>query len=322
MSVLERHLRDDRLRLVDVGARGGVAPRWERFSRVLEVTAFEPDARECERLNQDAGSIPYPIRFLPVALGRQAAENVPFHVTSWPVASSIYRPNPDFLRGFPEAEKLFEVQRVETIAVETLDQVARREGLVADCLKVDVEGAALDVLEGADATLTETLVLEVEAELNRVFDGEALFPAVDSFLRERGWMLQGLRRTSWRRGERRDRSESGLGGQIVSIDALYSNDALFKRGVDLARELKLLVILSAYQQMDAVLGRLDDLRSRPGYLTSDDLDELRSLLAPPRDSSARIDETSLAGLDSGERRALADSLQPGDATAWEDPHFF
>ena len=43
MSVLDSHLGDDRLRLADVGARGGVASRWQRFWSVLEVTAFEPD---------------------------------------------------------------------------------------------------------------------------------------------------------------------------------------------------------------------------------------------------------------------------------------
>ena len=50
--------------------------------------------------------------------------------------------NAEFLRSFPEAEKLFGVQQVETMAATTLDEVARREGVAADCLKVDVEGAA------------------------------------------------------------------------------------------------------------------------------------------------------------------------------------
>jgi FkbM family methyltransferase len=322
VSILESLVGDHRLRLVDVGARGGVAPRWKQFSRVLDVTAFEPDAAECDRLNQEAASLPYAIRYLPVALGREAAEAVPFHVTNWPVASSVYRPNAEFLRAFPDAEKLLEVREIETIAVETLDGVARREGLVADCLKVDVEGAALDVLFGAESTLRETLVLEIEAELNPLFDGEALFPEVDSHLRGRGWVLEGLRRTSWRRGERLDRSASGLGGQIVSVDALYRNEAPIKRGLDLTRELKLLVILSAYEQMDAVLTRLAELRQSPDGLTTDEVDELQRLLVPPLALSERFDETGLASLDSTGRRALADSLQPGDATVWEDPHFF
>jgi FkbM family methyltransferase len=322
MTVLDRHLRDDRLRLVDIGARGGIAPRWERFVSVLEVTAFEPDAGECERLNREAPSLPYPIRYLPVALGRESSDAVPFHVTNWPVASSIYRPNAEFLRSFPYAESLFAVHEVVTIAVTSLDEAARSEALHADCLKVDVEGAALDVLIGGESTLREALILEVEAELNTLFTGEALFPEVDSHLRERGWVLQGLRRTSWRRGVRRDRAVAGLGGQIVSVDALYSNADLIERGLSLARELKLLVILSAYQQLDAVLAHLADSPALADELRADELAELeRTLVSRPR-ALERIARRAFARLSSARRRAIADRLHPGDGAAWEDPHFF
>ena len=77
-SVLEDHLGGERLRLVDVGARDGVDPRWDRFAAVIEVTAFEPDEAECERLQREAGSLPYPARFLPHALWHEVADDVPF----------------------------------------------------------------------------------------------------------------------------------------------------------------------------------------------------------------------------------------------------
>jgi FkbM family methyltransferase len=322
MTVLDRYLHNDRLRLVDVGARGGIASRWDRFLSVLDVTAFEPDSAECERLNRDAASLPYPIRYLPVALGRESDDAVPFHVTNWPVASSVRRPNTEFLHSFPDAEKLFAVREVQTIALESLDDVARRQGLLVDCLKVDVEGAALDVLVGAEKSLQGTLVLEVEAELNPLFTDEALFPEVDSHLRERGWVLQGLRRTSWRRGARLEPSASGFGGQIVSVDALYSNDALIGQGVPLVRELKVLVILSAYLQSDAVLARLRTARRIADELSTAEIDELRRLLAPRTSALSRLARTAIRRAGSAGRRALADRLQPGDATAWEDPYFF
>lgn len=322
MTILDDHLSDDRLRLVDVGAREGIAPRWERMTSVLDVTAFEPELAECERLNREADSLPYPIRYMPTALGRETRDSVPFHVTQWPVASSVLRPNPEFLRSFPDAERLFSVREVEKIALTTLDEVARREGVAADCLKVDVEGAALDVLIGAEATLRDTLVLEIEAELNPLFTGEALFPEVDSHLRDRGWVLQGIRRTSWRRGARLDASAAGLGGQIVAVDALYWNGALIDAGLSLTQELKFLVMLSAYLQVDAVLARLADSGPLADGLTGTEFDELRRLLVPPASTIRRLGRRALARLGSARRRAFADRLQPGDATVWEDPHFF
>jgi FkbM family methyltransferase len=89
VTILEQYLKQDRLRLIDVGARGGVDARWARFESGLEVTAFEPDRAECERLNQDADSPPYPARFLPYALWKETSDEVPFHICNWPAASSI-----------------------------------------------------------------------------------------------------------------------------------------------------------------------------------------------------------------------------------------
>src|SRR5215204_5969817 len=55
-SAFDNHLVADRLRLFDVGARGGIDPRWRPFHRYIEVVGFEPDPAECDRLNREVGS--------------------------------------------------------------------------------------------------------------------------------------------------------------------------------------------------------------------------------------------------------------------------
>ena len=185
------------------------------------MTAFEPDSAECERLNRDAASLPYPIRYLPVALGRESDDAVPFHVTNWPVASSVRRPNTEFLHSFPDAEKLFavreEVQTTRPGEPRCTSPAARACSSTASRSMSRVPPSTCSWVRRAFRHSR----LEVEAELNPLFTDEALFPEVDSHLRERGWVLQGLRRTSWRRGARLEPSASGLGGQIVSVDALF-----------------------------------------------------------------------------------------------------
>jgi FkbM family methyltransferase len=297
MRELERHLRGDRVRLVDVGARDGVDPRWERFAPVLEVVAFEPDESECDRLNHEAASLAYPARFLPHALWRERAEDVPFHVAAWPVASSIYPPNDEFLAPYTEARALLATREVRSIATTTLDQVAAERDFGCDVLKLDVEGAELDILRGGDVVLAGALALEVEVEFNPLFARQPLFGEVDHHLRERGWVLHGLRRTSWRRAAALRPADSGAGGQIVSADALYLGPGTGGE-LESGREVKLLVILAAYGQHDLVLDRL----RRSASLDPAERDQLESELVPPGSA--------------GERS------QPGDATAWQDSDFF
>jgi hypothetical protein len=81
-------------------------------------------------------------------------------------------------------------------------------------------------------------------------------------------------------------------------------------------------MLSAYLQADAVLARIADSGPLADGLTRTELEELKQLLIPSASTIRRLGRRALARLDSARRRALADRLQPGNATVWEDPHFF
>ena len=168
---------------------------------------------------------------------------------------------------------------MRTIATETLDEALSREDVGVDHLKLDVEGAELDVMAGASDALRQALALEVEVEFNPVFRDQPLFADVDRHLRAQGWELLGLRRNSWRRGSGPSRAADGNGGQVVSADALYWNRQLIETELSLARELKLLLILAAYLQSDLIRERL----GRPGplaALTREEIESLEGFLVP------------------------------------------
>ena len=308
------------MRLFDVGARGGAHPRWDRFASCIELTGFEPDPVECARLNAEVPGLAYPARFLPHALWREVRSDLPFHVCNWEVASSVYPPNEELLRDFPDAARLLQVRERRTISATTLDEVVRELGKAPDYLKLDAEGAELDILLGAKRALAETIAIEVEVEFNPIFAGQPLFADVDTHLRGLGWTLFGLRRNSWRRS-RRTNAGPGYGGQLIAGDALYLRRSALGEGEDLERELKLLVILAAYLEWDTVGRRLADapaLRS----LSSAELREIARELAPPSRLAARLARAALGRIGPERRRSLADALQRADATVWQDPHFF
>jgi FkbM family methyltransferase len=321
ISAFDKHLAADRLRLFDVGARGGLDPRWAPFLAYIDAVGFEPDPAECERLNRTAASHDTPVRFLPYALaGRK--EEVTFYEANWPPASSLYPPNDDFLRPFPFASQLLGVKRERRIAAVSLDQACRSEGLWPDYLKLDVEGAELQVLEGGDQATRNTLVLDLEVEFAPLRAGQPLFADVDIHLRERGWSLLGLRRIHWRRNAGLDPRGTGYGGQLTQADALYYNVPLVRAGLSEAMALKLVLILAAYRQLDLALELLRAPAGALSVLTGAERAELEQLVLDRPNVLIRLARRVSRRLDSQRRRALVDALQPGDATMWQDSHFF
>ncbi|MEI7893325.1 MAG: FkbM family methyltransferase, partial [Myxococcales bacterium] len=78
-------------------------------------------------------------------------------------------------------------------------------------LKLDVQGYELEVLKGASRTLPRCSLLLLEASLQELYVGEALFGSIHAWLGERGFILAGLA------GSLRDPSD----GRPLQIDALF-----------------------------------------------------------------------------------------------------
>lgn len=275
MTSFDLYLADDRLCLFDVGARGGVHDRWQPYRRYLDVVGFEADADESARLATEG-------RFLPYALGRETRSGIPFYVARWPVASSLYPPNPEVMNRFAYASALLGVEEERSIDTVALDDVCRRVETWPDCLKLDVEGAELDVLLGGPAAVRHALVLEVEVEFLPIRIGQPLFADVDAHLRAVGWELIGLRRTHWRH---KGGLDGPTGGQLVQADALYINMAAVTTEISPGRALKLLVALAAYRQIDLVL---DLLRGRFAALFP--AEEVEQLLVPTHGIDVHVAE--------------------------------
>jgi FkbM family methyltransferase len=320
VSAFDDHLAGDRMRLFDVGARGGIDPRWRPYYAYLDAIGFEPDPAECDRLNREAAAGTPPIRFLPYALAGHS-EEITFYEANWAVGSSVYPPNEEFLRPFPFAKQLFATRDRRRIRAVSLDEACEAEGVWPDCLKLDVEGAELQVLEGGERALQEALVVELEVEFAPLRVGQPLFGEIDAHLRERGWTLLGLRRVYWRRSAGLDRRGRGYGGELTQADALYC-DLRSIEGLSVAEALKLVLILRAYRQLDLALELIRSPSGPLGHLGAEAHAELERLALDRPGLLTRLARRALSRWDAERRRELADALQPGEATVWHDPHFF
>jgi FkbM family methyltransferase len=117
--------------------------------------------------------------------------------------------------------------RIEVDSVR-LDSFCAAEGLEAiDVLWMDVQGAELLVLEGLGERLGRVSFVHMEVEFFEIYKGQALFPAVDEFMRARGFRLAGF--TSY--------SQYAADALYVGADAAWSREAMSRGHPYLARNL-------------------------------------------------------------------------------------
>lgn len=219
MKGIVENIRKDRIVYVDVGARWGIPRPWKDFLDVVTVIGFEPDAIECNRLNARAQNEGLPVKYLPNALYNRR-EDVVLNITRNPGCSSLLKPNRDILEEFPEPER-FDITNTVTLNGDTLDSVLEQNRVAdVDFLKIDTQGTELDILRGAERTLSKHVFgIEIEAEFVELYKGQALFADIDTFLRGKGFILFDLNRHRWKR--RNVPANMPCRGQIVFCEALY-----------------------------------------------------------------------------------------------------
>lgn len=170
------------LHVVDIGALGTEEREvYEPLCLYHPVSAigFEPQAtaQETARLKQMTRTV------LPVALGDGAP--APLHRTRFRACSSTRPPDAALLSAYHALPEMLTVEDVDMVPTVRLDDVSE----IADCdlLKIDVQGAELDVLRHGERVLGGATVVIAEVEFIPLYKGQPLFADVDSFLRGLGF---------------------------------------------------------------------------------------------------------------------------------------
>jgi len=164
--------------VIDVGAA------WGNWSR--ECAAVFPNARHVlvEPLVEYRTSLEKAVKELPSAVlvqsvAASAPGTVTFHVHPDLEGSSVYREGDDpQINGVPR----------ELLAT-TLDFIAKEHHIEGPCLlKLDVQGAELDVLRGAEETLKKTEYVILETSLFSAYDNVPILHDVIAFMAARGFV--------------------------------------------------------------------------------------------------------------------------------------
>jgi FkbM family methyltransferase len=216
-EALVDRLHGRRVVVADIGARDGLHARWRAVERALHLVAFEPDGVEARRLEAAIASRGATADVVTAALAG-TDEPHELRLTTSPGCSSLLEPNREVLDRFPDAAR-FDVVERPIVTTTTLDAVLQQRGLRLHFAKIDVQGAALAVLDGGPTAVAEMVGVEVEVELVRMYQDQPLFGAVHERLLDAGLELIDFRPTYWRRTEVAE--VTGTKGQIIFADALY-----------------------------------------------------------------------------------------------------
>jgi FkbM family methyltransferase len=239
--------------IMDIGARGGFNKEWEIFDDQCRIFCFEPDQAECARLNAAAPSY---VKYIPHAVGGTSGPAT-LYEAKLGASTSLYRTNMDYFGRLLNRDNAVIVAE-QDVDVQSLNDIMSALKIPQpDFIKLDIEGAEVDVLRGGSRCLNANLLgvlseIRFQAEIN----GSPTFAALDVLLQNAGLRLYDLQ---FYHQSRRALPYPGLydyrlptgerffayttHGQIQDGDALYFRDILVEANRQARIEISPLSIL-------------------------------------------------------------------------------
>jgi len=214
-----------------------------------QVTGFEPNPEALARLNAMKGGNE---TYLADAVYDGSEQELRVCVS--PGMTSLLEPNRATLSLFHGFPVWGEVEARRPVRTRRLDDIAEITNM--DYLKIDIQGAELQVFRHGVARLKDCLVVHTEVEFLPLYEGQPLFSDVEIFLREQGFMLHTMSNVN-----RRAVQPMMIGGdprrglnQLVWADAVFVRD-LTRLDALSPRQLKKLALIlhDVYASYDLAL---------------------------------------------------------------------
>ena len=204
-----------KINIVDVGAMGGLQSYWQNVPHVAYL--FEPNVEEYKKLKKN---LPFNHRLYNLALSDKE-QDLTINICRDPGLSSVYDYDINLIEKYSAKLEKWDIVKQTLISSKPLDYF----NIDADFIKIDVEGYALSVLMGADKILNYTIGLEVEVDFMPFKINQPLFPKVQEYLFNKGFVLQNIKQVIRDRIDKNNFSENGYtkskGGQIIYGIAFY-----------------------------------------------------------------------------------------------------
>ena len=191
--------RDHPINYFDIGSRGGFQKDLFPIAFAVNAIGFEPESVALKRLDSRATSPWRMVKFLPFGVSGSGGYKK-LYIPKDPSAASILEHNNQIGVKFAKPQ-FFELDRIEEIETQTLDESTKIAGVGAiDYLKLDIEGAELEVLKNSSSFTENLLALKTEVSFVEFRKGQPLANNVDAFLKTKGFVLMDfIEPANWRK---------------------------------------------------------------------------------------------------------------------------
>lgn len=210
---------DAPLQVADIGARiTKEVPVYKPLldHKVAHLHGFEPEPEAFEELRSAAGD---DISVYPFAVGK--AGPATFYAHHIGALSSVFK----FCASAAKyLGKGFWVKRPITEHAMTLVALDAVDGLpTLDVLKMDVQGAELDVLQGGQDTLADCVMIIPEVRFYRMYEDEPMWADVDQEMRAQGFVLHKFmhQKSVVLPSSQKSSFHKRRGSQLLDGDAVY-----------------------------------------------------------------------------------------------------
>ena len=189
-DIIKENKIDLSFNIIEIGAVQ-ITDTQEPFYQLLDyfpssnIIGFELEREVCSKMNAQAKK---GVKYYPYALGK-ANEKRKLYITQNPMCSSLYKPNEELIKLYNRFEVAYLKEETEINTI-TLDHFIEQNKIgEIDFIKIDVQGAELDVFQGGKKTLENVLKIVTEVEFIPHYIDQPLFGDVCNYLEKHNLMF-------------------------------------------------------------------------------------------------------------------------------------
>ena len=189
-EIINKNKIDCKFKILEIGALQ-IENSKPRFYKLLEyfplskIIGFEIEKDACDEMNSKAAK---GIKYYPHALGEKN-ERRKLYITEHPMCTSLYKPI-EILPKLYQNLQFMNLKKETEIETITLDTFAEQYSIEdVDFIKIDVQGAELDIFKGGKKLLKNVLKIVCEVEFIPLYQDQPLFADVTKYLNQNDFMF-------------------------------------------------------------------------------------------------------------------------------------